>query len=139
MTQLNPYILFNGNCREAMTFYRDCLGGDLLIQSVGESALAGQMPPAMHNNVMHSVLTKDGMSLMASDMGGPGVGKPTEAIALMLMCNSEENLRATYDKLAEGGSTDHKPEATFWGATFGDLTDKFGVRWMLNFDKNTAK
>lgn len=47
MTQINAYIGFNGVCREAMNFYKDCLGGDLMIQTIGESPMAAQFPPSM--------------------------------------------------------------------------------------------
>jgi uncharacterized glyoxalase superfamily protein PhnB len=64
MTQLNAYLRFYGNCREAMTFYQACLGGELWLQTFGESPMAGEMPPAMKDNVLHSSLTKDSLVLM---------------------------------------------------------------------------
>jgi PhnB protein len=80
MAQLNPYIFFAGNCRDAMTFYQECLGGELLIQTVGESPMASQMPPEAHNGVLHAALQGGGMTIMASDnvdgsavnVGSPG-------------------------------------------------------------------
>lgn len=47
MTQINSYLTFNGNCREAMNFYKDCLGGELILQTIGESPLAYKMPQLM--------------------------------------------------------------------------------------------
>jgi PhnB protein len=63
MTQLCPYLHFSGNCREAMTFYQACLGGELKMQTVGESPMVGQMPPEMHKNILHSSLTTDSFLL----------------------------------------------------------------------------
>src|SRR5690349_13349663 len=67
MAQLNPYIFFSGNCRDAMTFYQSCLGGELNIQTVGESPAAAQMPAEAHNGVIHSMLQGGGVTIMASD------------------------------------------------------------------------
>ncbi len=72
MAQLNPYISFTGNCREAMEFYHACLGGELSIMTFGESPMKDQMPAHMHNTLMHSRLKNGGIELMASDMMSPG-------------------------------------------------------------------
>jgi PhnB protein len=56
MAQMNAYLHFNGNCREAMTFYKECLGGELNMQAVGESPMAAQMPPQIHTNILHASL-----------------------------------------------------------------------------------
>jgi PhnB protein len=73
MNRLNVYLSFNGNCREAMQFYQACLGGDLKIMSVGESPMAAQMPAEMQQQVMHALLEKPNMVLMASDSMGSAV------------------------------------------------------------------
>lgn len=130
MPQLNPYVFFNGNCREAMTFYQSCLGGELNIQIVGETPAAGQMPPAMHDRVMHSVLANDGFALMASDMTGPEGVKNGNAISLTFIGSSKAELEPTFAKLSAGGTVSTPLTEEYFG-TFGDLTDKFGIRWMF--------
>ena len=136
MTQINSYLTFNGNCREAMTFYKDCLGGELNFQKIGESPLADKMPPQMKDCILHSTLTNGALIIMASDMvGEKGLIKGT-AVSLMLNCSSEEEIRDFYAKLSTGGEPTHPLEISFWGALFGDLTDKFGNQWLLHFDKN---
>lgn len=73
--------------------------------------------------------------MMASDMvAEPGLVKGN-AVSLMLGCSSEAEIRSCYEKLSAGGRADHPLENTFWGAIFGDLTDKYGNRWLLHFDK----
>jgi PhnB protein len=135
MAQINAYLTFDGNCREAMAFYKECLGGDLAIQTVGESAIASTMPPATQGLVMHSALTKGSLVLMASDMmSDEGVVKGN-AITLMLQCGSEKEISESFAKLSAGGKVNSPLKEEFWGSTFGDLTDRFGLRWMLNFDK----
>ena len=133
MAQINSYLTFSGNCREAMTFYKNCLGGELQLQTIGESPMAEEMPEEMKECVLHSALTRGDLVLMASDMvGNKGLIKGN-AVSLMLDCASEEEIRECYRKLAEGGEATHPVENTFWGALFGDLTDKFGNHWLLNY------
>ncbi len=136
MLQLNPYLRFNGNCREAMTFYQACLGGELNIQTVGESPAAGQMPPAMKDNVLHSSLAKDGFVLMASDMTGPEGVKIGDAISLAIMGSSKAEIEPIFAKLSAGGNVLHPLTEEYFG-TFGDLVDKFGIGWMFQADSNS--
>lgn len=135
MTQINSYLTFNGNCREAMTFYKDCLGGELILQTIGESPISEKMPSQMKNCILHSTLTNDGVIIMASDMVGENGLIKGNSVSLMLNCSSEKEIRNTYEKLSEGGQATHPLEDTFWGALFGDLTDRFGNQWLLHFDK----
>jgi PhnB protein len=136
MAQINTYLTFNGNCREAMTFYKDCLGGELNFQTVGESPLAGKMPGKMKDCILHATLTRGSLVIMASDMVAEKGLIKGNAVSLMLNCSSETEISNYYAKLADGGEATHPLENSFWGALFGDLTDKFGNQWLLHFDKN---
>ena len=136
-TQINSYLTFSGNCREAMTFYKECLGGELILQTIGESPLAEKMPPKMKECILHAVLTRSAMVLMGSDMVGDIGLRKGNSVSLLLNCSSEEEIRSCFEKLSSGYNTDHPLEDSFWGALFGDLTDKFGNHWLLHFDKNT--
>lgn len=136
MTQVNVYLTFNGNCREAMTFYKECLGGELSLQTIGESPMAEQMPPQMKQGILHSTLVNGGLIIMASDMAGEQGVKRGNSVSLMLNCSSEEEIRTFYSNLSAGGKATHPLEETFWGALFGDLVDKFGNPWLLHYDKN---
>lgn len=135
MKQFSAYLRFNGNCREAMTFYRECLGGELTLQTVGESPIAKQMPPEAHQSIMHSTLVRDRMVLQGSDMMEPGGRVNGNAIALSIDCSSEEEIQSFFAKLSVGGKISYPLHTEFWGATFGILTDKFGNEWMVNFEK----
>ena len=135
MAQLTPYLTFNGNCQEAMEFYRDSLGGDLTLQTVGESPAKDQMPAAMHNNVMHSQLVAGELVFMASDMMGPGDLVRGNNISLCIIGRTKAELQDFFTKLAEGGTVGQPLIDVFFG-TFGSLTDKFGVNWM--FQANNA-
>lgn len=133
--QIQSYLTFNGNCREAMSFYQDCLGGELSFQTIGESPLSDQMPPKMKEYILHATLTKNSMVLMGSDMVPQSGLIKGNAVSMSLMCTSEEEFRTTYASLTQGGSIDHSIEVSFWGALFGDLTDRYGNHWLLVFNK----
>jgi PhnB protein len=136
METINAYLTFNGKCREAMTFYKECLGGELQLQTIGESPMADQMPPQMKEQILHATLSKGDLMLMASDMVSEDGLTKGNAISLALICSSEEEIQHCYQKLSAGGKANHPLENTFWGATFGDLTDKYGNHWILNYTKN---
>ena len=137
MTLINSYLTFSGNCREAMTFYKECLGGELILQTVGESPIAEKMPAKMKECILHSTLTKGALLLMGSDMVSEDGLLRGNSVSLMLNCSSEEEIKTCFEKLSSGGKKDHPLENSFWGALFGDLTDKFGNHWLLHFDKNS--
>ncbi len=133
---IQTYLTFNGNCREAMLFYKECLGGELTFQTVGESPLSDKMPAQMKEYILHATLTKGNLVLMGSDMVPQSGLIKGNAVSLSLSCSSEEDINMYYRNLAEGGTADHAIEVSFWGALFGDLTDKYGNHWLLNFQKD---
>jgi PhnB protein len=135
MSQINSYLTFAGNCKEAMSFYQSCLGGELTFQTIGETPLSAEMPEEMKSRILHASLTGGNLRLMGSDMVPDGGMIRGNAVSLSLECNSEEEIRSTYEKLSAGGKKEHPIENTFWGALFGDLTDKYGNHWLLHFER----
>src|SRR5258708_10664291 len=112
MSQINAYLTFNGNCREAMTFYKDCLGGELMLQTIGDSPMADNIPPEMKQSILHSTLTRGALLIMASDMVSEQGLKKGNAVSLMLQCNSEEEIKLCYTRLCKGGQATHPLEDT---------------------------
>jgi PhnB protein len=137
MAQLNPYLNFNGNCREAMTYYQSVFGGELTMQTIGETPMP--CPAGMENQIMHSMLVADGVILMGSDMVGPDGFKQGNTVTMSLNCNSEEEINTLFNKLAVGGKIFEPLKEMFWGALFGGVADKYGVQWMFNFEKGISK
>jgi PhnB protein len=137
MKSINVYLGFAGKCREAMNFYKECLGGgDLELQSVGESPVADQMPPGFDKEqILHSTLVKDGITIMGSDMHR---GKPVNGnlVGICVNCSSGEEIQSMFTKLSEGGTVDDPLKEQFWGDTFGAVTDRYGKPWMFNYSKN---
>ncbi|HET8860322.1 VOC family protein [Marivirga sp.] len=133
MSQINSYLTFNGNCREAMTFYQECLGGELMLQPVEGSPMANQMPKGMKNCILHSTLKTSDFVLMGSDITPESGLIKGNSHSLIIECNSESQIHELFEKLSEDGVRRNPIEKTFWGAFFGTFTDKFGHNWMLNF------
>jgi PhnB protein len=138
MAQINAYLNFNGNCREAMTFYKSCLDGDLTIQTVEGSPIEYQCPLPIRHHVLHASLVKGDLVLMASDMTDDRDFVKGNSIALSLNCGSEKEIRRYFRRLSTGGTISHPLETQPWGATFGVLTDRYGIKWILNFDTMTT-
>jgi PhnB protein len=135
MTQINAYLNFNGQCREAMTFYQECLGGELTLQRVAESPMAVQLPSIEGANIMHSSLSRDGLMLLGSDMMGKKLEKGN-TVSLCLRCSSNEEINTFFNRLASGGKVKMPLHQSFWGATYGELTDKFGIIWLFHCSRN---
>jgi len=133
---INTYLTFNGNCRQAMEFYQTCLDGDLSLRTVGESPMGTRLPGEMKDCILHSTLKAGKLILLASDMVSQKGLLKGNSVSLMLECESEGEIRKCYDKLSDCGEQTHPIEFTFWGALLGGLTDKFGNHWLLHFQKN---
>lgn len=135
MAQLNPYLSFENNCREAMNFYKDCLGGELSMQTVSESpVMAAQMPATMKNSILHASLTSGHITLMASDLNRE---KPLEGntIHLCINCESEAELNSFFSKLSFEGKVTEPVADMPWGGKYGSLIDRYGKHWAFNFQK----
>ena len=136
MTQISAYLTFNGNCREALTFYKECFDADLNLQTVEGSPMEDQCPPGMKHLILHAILIKDDFILMATDMVEPEGFIKGNNISLSVMCGSEKEINNYFSKFSVGGEILDPLREQFWGAIFGCVVDKFGIRWMFNFEKN---
>jgi PhnB protein len=137
MARLNPYLTFNGNCRDAMNFYKDCLGGELDVMLVGDSPMANQMPPSMKEQVLHSLLKKDELEIMATDMR-PEALNEGNSVHLCLVFKTEDELKDLWDKLSAGGKVNQPISKMFFGL-IGTFEDKFGKRWILECELPAEK
>lgn len=135
-TKLNPYLSFKDNAREAMEYYKTVFGGNLTISTFAE--FHASEDPAEANKVMHSVLeVNDTLTFMASDTPNNMQFQEGARISMSLSGENEEELRGYWNKLSEGAKMVMMPlEKAPWGDTFGMLTDKYGIGWMVNI---TAK
>jgi PhnB protein len=130
-TRLNPYLGFRDNAREAMDFYQSVFGGELTRSTFGE--FQASQDPAEKDKIMHSqLLTDSGYALMAADTPNGMSYNPGDTIAVSLSGDDEDELRRYWDGLSDGADVTMPLEKAPWGDSFGMLTDKFGVRWMVN-------
>lgn len=129
-TTAHPYISFDGNCREAMSFYAEALGGELQIMNYRDAP--GESPKGYENKVMHSELRSGDLVIMASDCPPEHTCSKQGNISILINADNIEKGKSMFDKLAEGGVVHMPFEKTFWASGFGALADKFGVFWSVN-------
>lgn len=139
MVKVSVYLNFPGNTEEAFKFYQSVFGGDIgPIQRMKDGGMTN-VPPADLNKVMHiSLPISENLSLHGTDtvksMGQKlVVGNNTH---IMLEVNSKEEADKYFQTLSVGGKDQMPMQETFWGAYFGSFTDRFGVQWMIDFEKN---
>jgi PhnB protein len=132
-SKLNPYINFKANAREAMEFYKSIFGGKLDMTTFKEANIPGMSDPSQDNNIMHAQLeAENGIIFMASDTPSEMPYESGKNINMSLSGDNEEELRGYWGKLSEGGTITMPLDKAPWGDTFGMLTDKFGISWMVN-------
>jgi PhnB protein len=133
---LEPYLFFKGNCREAMEYYKEVFGGKLDINEVDMKDFEGYDMPNKEwfkGKIMHCSLKGGDVNLMASDT--PKASPKTAKVELSLGGTDEAHMRKIFENLAEGGKVTQPLKKQFWGDVFGQLTDKYGVDWMMNIGK----
>jgi PhnB protein len=129
--RLNPYLNFSSSAEEALKLYQSVFGGELTLSRFGENGMAED--PADANKIMHGQLeAPNDMTLMASD-APPGMPfSEGSSISVSLSGDDETTLRGYWNGLAAGGQVTVPLEKAPWGDTFGMLTDKFGIAWLVN-------
>ncbi|MED3561893.1 VOC family protein [Bacillus xiapuensis] len=133
--QITPYLMFDGNAREALEFYREVFQGEILnAQTYGEAGYNNS--PEAQNLLIHAQFKKDDLFIMASDtFPGNAINKGNN-ISLALDLDSEEEILRLYDALREKGKVYMELQDTFWGAKYAKVTDPFGITWDLNYQKS---
>ncbi|MCI0406836.1 MAG: VOC family protein [candidate division Zixibacteria bacterium] len=130
-SRLNPYLAFKDNAREAMEFYKSIFGGKLVMNTFKE--FNASQDPGEDNKIMHAMLeAANGIIFMAADTPNGMAYRPGTNMSMALSGDNEAELTAYFEKLSAGGTTREPLAKAPWGDTFGMLTDKFGVEWMVN-------
>jgi PhnB protein len=137
--QVQPYLFFEGRCEEAITFYRENLGAQVvMMMRYSENPEAGKaetasccgIPPGSENKIMHSAFTVGDSMLMGSD--GMCSGKPEfKGVSLSLTVDDEQQAEKYFNALANGGQVQMPLTQTFFAKRFGMVADKFGISWMV--------
>ena len=137
--KLTPYLLFDGNCAQAMAFYHSCLEGELSLTMAGDSPMKGQYPPEQHNRVVNARLISGAIDISASDWLHP-TRTPIQGntVCLYMSEGTYAELKELFDKLSQGADPtllDVLRDMPF--GSYGALTDKYGVRWMFQGEKQS--
>jgi PhnB protein len=129
--QMNPYLQFRDQAREAMDFYRSVFGGELSMDTFASMGMSGD--PSNDDRIMHAQLVADhGLVLMASDVPDGVPYEPGSAISISLSGDDEPSLRGYFEALADGGTVAEPLTEAPWGDHFGMCIDRFGTAWMVN-------
>ena len=133
--QLNPYLLFNGQCEEAFKFYERTLGAKIesVLSAEGTPAEA-HTPPDWRKKVLHGRITLNGDTVMASDCPPERYAQP-QGFSLNLSYADPSEAERIFSALSEGGQVQMPIQETFWAVRFGMVVDRFGIPWMVNSEK----
>ncbi|HEY2960989.1 MAG TPA: VOC family protein [Pyrinomonadaceae bacterium] len=130
--EINPYLLFNGTCEEALKFYEQTLGAkiDAVMKHAGTPS-EEHVPAEWRDKVMHARFTIGNDILMASDAPPDHYSKP-QGFSLSISLKDSAKGEEIFNKLAANGSTQMPFGPTFWAKGFGMCVDRFGIPWMVN-------
>ncbi len=130
--QVDPYLLFNGQCEAAFNFYAQILGGKVEgLTTYADSPMAEHVPPEWRDKVVHARLTIGDKVIMGSDPP-PGQYQKQAGFAMTAGAATPAEAERVFDALAENGTVQMPLQQTFWSPSFGMLTDRFGIPWMVN-------
>ena len=134
----NPYLYFNGNCREAFTFYSQCLQApELVLLPHRGSPAEGMGGPEWADKILHAALKIGDTFLYASDAPPERYSKPA-GFSVSLNLKSQDESARIYAELSAGGTIIMPLQETFWALSFAMFSDRFGIPWMINCEKPAA-
>lgn len=131
---VEPYLFFGGRCEEALAFYRDVLGAEVVFQmrydESPDPVPEGMLASGFEKKIMHCTFRIGGSTIMASDGCNEADGG-FHGVRLSVSLPTAADVERTFAALAEGGSVQMPPMKTFWSESFGMVTDRFGLGWMV--------
>lgn len=140
MANIVPYINFADQGREAVAFYKSVFGGDAEIQLVKDSPTASGMPKEWGERIFHLAFSAGDIHFYGSDVMSDQAGKVVGNVYhLAINCDSAEQLQEWFVKLADGGKVVWEPRESEWGSLFGQVADRFGITWLLNYQPEPIK
>ncbi len=138
MLRCIPFLLFDGTCAEAMTFYHQCLGGELILTKLGDTPMKAQFPKEKHDRIINANLKSEAIEFSATDWMASPEYDPIQgnAYALFVIGGSYHELKTVFDKLSQRAEKDRFQvlhDMPF--GTYGQFYDKYGVHWIFKGDK----
>ena len=139
--RVNTYVMFTGRCEEALNYYQKHLGAKLerliRINESPEPMPDGMFPKEFDDKVMHSELTLGNVRIFATDCGDPATST-YGGFSLALTVQTADDAHRIFDALADDGQVRMPLSKTFWSPLFGQVTDKFGIGWMVMLPEPAA-
>jgi PhnB protein len=141
MLRCTPFLLFDGNCAEVMTFYHQCLGGELRLTKLAETPMRSQFPPEKHERIINAYLKSGAIEISATDWMASPAFDPVQGnmYAVFLTTPSFDELKTAFDRLSVGASKEwfqDLHEMPF--GTYGQFFDRYGVQWIFVGEKASA-
>jgi PhnB protein len=129
-----PFLLFDGDCAEAMRFYHDCLGGTLTLTPLGDTPMKDDFPAETHGRIINAQLHSDGVELSAADWMASPEFAPVQGntYAIFLRGGDDGELESAFDALAQNAARERFQalhEMPF--GTYGQFYDRYGVQWIF--------
>lgn len=141
MLRCHPFLLFDGNCAEAMTFYHKCLGGELTLTKLGDTPMKSMFPPEKHGRIINAHLKSGYVEISATDwMAAPEyVPQYGDIFAIFILGEGYDELKAVFDTLSQGHKEDRFQDLHDMPfGTYGQFFDKYGYHWIFKGDKVTS-
>jgi len=138
MLKTTPFLLFDGNCAEAMTFYHQCLGGELTLTKLGDTSMKDMLPVEKHNRIINAYLKSGDIEISATDWMASPEFEPIQGnmFAIFVTGKTYDELKTVFDKLKDGDNNKRLQELHDMPfGTYGQFYDKYGVQWIFKGDK----
>ncbi len=134
MLRSTPFLLFDGNCAEAMTFYHQCLGGELKLTSLGDTPMKHQFSPAKHDRIINAHLESSKIEISATDWMASPEFDPVKGntFAIFITGNDYNEMKIVFDKLKDGKNNTRLQELhELPMGIYGQFYDKYGIQWIF--------
>ncbi len=146
MASINPYLMFDGKCEEAFTFYKSVFGGEIPFmgryKDMPPTEGCAPLDETEGNKIMHVSLPISKETILMGSDTSEAFGHTTVVgnnFSISINADSKEEADKLFNGLSADGQVSMPMNQSFWGAYFGIFTDKFGVKWMVNFEMNQSK
>jgi PhnB protein len=134
MLRCTPFLLFDGNCAEAMNFYHQCLGGELALTKLADTPMKEQLPKEKHGRIINAQLKSGAIEISATDWMASPEFDPVQGntTAIFVMGENYDELKEVFDKLKDGTNNTRLQELHEMPfGTYGQFYDKYGVQWIF--------
>ncbi len=138
MLKTTPFLLFDGNCAEVMTFYHKCLGGELSLTRLGDTPMKDMFPSEKHNRIINAYLKNGAVNISAADWMASPEFTPIRGnmSAIFVTGKLLDEMKGVFDRLAEGAERKRFQELhDLPFGVYGQFYDKFGVQWIFVVEK----